>query len=178
MAVNEKSLLRKEVRVCLSSLTSAGIQERSSAICHDIKAHLAVCGAKTVAMFSPLHDEPQIWPLIEELAKVMHVVLPRVEGDNMQFYPYSGELSSGAYGIMEPVHGNPVMPGEIDVIIVPGVAFTNKGARMGRGKGFYDRYLSQSDFCGLKLGVCFKEQLVGELPLEEHDVKMDAVIYR
>lgn len=178
MAVIDKSLLRKEVRVRLSSLTSAEIQDRSSAICHDVNAHLAVSGAKTVAMFSPLHDEPQIWPLIEELAKVMLVALPRVEGDYMQFYPYSGELSSGAYGIMEPAQGNPVMPGEIDVIIVPGVAFTNKGARMGRGKGFYDRYLSQTDFCGLKLGVCFKEQLIGELPLEEHDVKMDAVIYR
>jgi 5-formyltetrahydrofolate cyclo-ligase len=69
MAVIDKSLLRKEVRVRLSSLTYAEIQDRSSAICHDVNAHLAVSGARVVAMFSPLHDEPQIWSLVEELAK-------------------------------------------------------------------------------------------------------------
>ena len=49
---------------------------------------------------------------------------------------------------------------------------------MGRGKGFYDRYLSQEEFRGLKIGVCYNEQIVGELPVEPHDVKMDCVVHK
>ena len=71
-----------------------------------------------------------------------------------------------------------VLPDEIDAIVVPGVAFTVKGVRMGRGKGFYDRYLAQSGFAALKIGVCYREQLVPDIPAEPHDVAMDAVIYK
>ena len=49
---------------------------------------------------------------------------------------------------------------------------------MGRGKGYYDKYLSQNDFSALKIGVCYKEQLVDEIPVEKHDVMMDVVIYK
>lgn len=61
-------------------------------------------------------------------------------------------------------------------IVVPGTAFTQAGARMGRGRGYYDKYLSQPGFRGVKVGVCYAHQLVGELPVEPHDVFMDYVI--
>lgn len=79
---------------------------------------------------------------------------------------------------MEPAgDARAVMPFEIDAVVVPGVAFTKDGARMGRGKGFYDKYLSKNEFRALKIGVCFKEQVLDGLPVEPHDVKMDVVIY-
>ena len=63
-----------------------------------------------------------------------------------------------------------------DFIVVPGVAFTAAAARMGRGRGYYDKYLSQPGFRGVKAGVCYAHQLVGELPVEPHDVFMDYVV--
>jgi len=96
----------------------------------------------------------------------------------MRFYDYApGELCRGAFGIAEPsVAERPCDPADIDFIVVPGVAFTAAGARMGRGRGYYDKYLSQPGFRGVKAGVCYAHQLVVELPVELHDVFMDYVV--
>lgn len=175
--VSDKKALRRAVRARIAQLGEVEAQERSLAICCELKKHLAVCGARVVALFAPLGDEPQIWPLVEQLSATMSVLLPRVEGDVMNFYSYEkGALASGAYGIAEPQGGLPVGACEIDAIVVPGVAFTLNGGRMGRGKGYYDKYLSQNDFTALKIGVCYREQLVPELPLEPHDIRMDVVV--
>lgn len=170
-------MLRKAVRTRLAAMSDADKEQQSTAICHSLKAHIAVTGARVVALFSPLPDEPRIWPLVEDLSKSMAVLLPRIEGDVMNFYCYSPEsMSSGAFGILEPVGGEPVAPYEIDVMVVPGVAFTSGGGRMGRGKGFYDRYMSRNDFRALKIGVCYAEQLIESIPMEPHDIKMDFVV--
>ena len=179
MELSDKATLRRTVRTRLAQMSADERQERSKAICDEVKKHLAVSGAGVVALFSPLADEPQLLPLIDSLAGRLSVVLPRVEGDIMNFYCYDkSSMAIGAYGINEPQQGLLVKASEIDAIVVPGVAFTKDGARMGRGKGFYDKYLSQSDFSALKIGVCYREQLVPEIPTEPHDVSMDVVIYK
>ena len=175
----DKRVLRRAVRERIAMIDAPDAQVRSVAICEEVKRHIAVCGARVVALFSPLHDEPQLWSLVEELAQSMSVVLPRVEGDVMNFYSYDKRMmAAGAFGINEPQGGVPVQACEIEAIVVPGVAFTESGARMGRGKGFYDRYLSQNDFSALKIGVCYREQIVPDIPAEPHDVPMDIVIYK
>ena len=172
-------MLRKAVRTRLAAMSDADKEQQSTAICHSLKAHIAVTGARVVALFSPLPDEPRIWPLVEDLSKSMAVLLPRIEGDVMNFYCYSPEsMSSGAFGILEPVGGEPVAPYEIDVMVVPGVAFTLTGDRMGRGKGYYDKYMSLEEFRAVKIGVCYDVQLVDVLPTEIHDVKIDSIIYK
>ena len=83
-----------------------------------------------------------------------------------------GQLTSGAYGIPEPNPDAPVVSAaEIDLILVPGMAFDASGRRLGRGKGYYDRFLS--DFHGKTMGIC--GQLMEEIPVEQHDITMDAV---
>ena len=83
----------------------------------------------------------------------------------------------GAFGIEEPgPQAELCDPGELDLIVVPGVAFTAAGQRMGRGRGYYDRYLSQPGVRAVKVGVCFAHQLVVSLPVEPHDVTMDRVV--
>ena len=177
--MSDKKLLRRAVRERLAMIDADDVLERSVAICEDVKKHLAVSGAKVVALFSPLGDEPRLWSLVEQLAQSLSVVLPRVEGDSMNFYSYDNKLMAiGAYGINEPQSGVLVPACKIEAIVVPGVAFTVNGARMGRGKGFYDKYLSQSGCRALKIGVCYREQVVPDIPTEPHDVKMDTVIYR
>lgn len=177
MGNEDKKQLRRAVRARMTQIGKEEAQERSMAMCDELERYIAVSGGKVVALFSPLADEPQLWPLVERLAQELTVVLPRVEGEVMNFYPYGKDvMATGTYGINEPQAGVPVNPCEIDVVVVPGVAFTDCGVRMGRGKGFYDRYLSQSGCRALKIGVCYREQVVESIPAEPHDVKMDLVI--
>ena len=65
---------------------------------------------------------------------------------------------------------------DIDVMVVPGVAFTSVGDRLGRGKGYYDRYMAREGFRAQTIGVCYSCQLCDELPVEEHDRRVDRVI--
>ena len=103
--------------------------------------------------------------------------MPRIEGDDMEFYDIAEGLKKGAFNIMEPIAATPIEPSEIDVMIVPGVVFTRSGARCGRGKGFYDKYLSREGFRAHTIGVCYPCQIVEKLPTEEHDKVLDKVIY-
>ena len=179
MGNKDKALLRRAVRARIAQIAEDEAYERSKVMCDELEHRIALSGAKVVALFSPLADEPQLWPLVERLAQTQSVVLPRVEGDVMNFYIYDKDtMAIGSYGINEPHDGQPVAPCEIDAVVVPGVAFTKNGARMGRGKGYYDKYLSQDDFAALKIGVCCREQIVDFIPTEPHDVMMDVVIYR
>lgn len=135
-------------------------------------------GAGTVAFFSALPDEPPTGKWLERWSRIKQLVLPRVEGETMQFYDYDPlTMERGAFGILEPGGGaSRCAPHQIDLVIVPGTAFSAEGYRCGRGRGYYDRYLSQEGFRASKIGVCYAHQLVESLPCEEHDVRMDEVI--
>lgn len=133
--------------------------------------------ARTVAVFAALPDEPATDEVLARWASTRRVVLPRVEGDAMRFYACRPDaLVFGAFGILEP-QGERLCPaGEIDLVVCPGVAFTADGRRLGRGRGYYDRYLGDPAFRGFRVGVCYAHQLVDDLPVEPHDVRMDRVI--
>ena len=134
--------------------------------------------ARVVALYAALPDEPQSQEFITEWHDHKRIVLPRVEGDTMQFYDYRPDrMQSGAFGINEPQGCKPCPPEDIDVMIVPGVGFTAEGKRMGRGKGFYDRYLAQRGFHATTIGVCLKEQILPAIPTDPHDKAVDKVIF-
>ncbi len=133
--------------------------------------------ARTVAVFAALSDEPATDEVLARWASTRRVVLPRVEGDAMRFYACRPDaLVFGAFGILEPQGERPCPAGEIDLVVCPGVAFTADGRRLGRGRGYYDRYLGDPAFRGFRVGVCYAHQLVDDLPVEPHDVRMDRVI--
>ena len=133
--------------------------------------------ARTVAVFAALPDEPATDEVLARWASTRRVVLPRVEGDAMRFYACRPDaLVFGAFGILEPQGERPCPAGAIDLVVCPGVAFTADGRRLGRGRGYYDRYLGDPAFRGFRVGVCYAHQLVDDLPVEPHDVRMDRVI--
>ena len=133
--------------------------------------------ARTVAVFAALPDEPATDEVLARWASTRRVVLPRVEGDAMRFYACRPDaLVFGAFGILEPQGERPCPAGEIDLVVCPGVAFTADGRRLGRGRGYYDRSLGDPAFRGFRVGVCYAHQLVDDLPVEPHDVRMDRVI--
>ena len=146
-----------------------------------IEALPAFREARCVACFCALPDEPPTGAVLRRWSRDRRVVVPRVEGEAMQFYDYRPEaVVRGAFGIDEPLvaDGCRLCPPEaIDLLVVPGVAFTRDGARLGRGRGYYDHYLAQSAVHACCVGVCFAHQLVDALPVEPHDRPMDAVCW-
>ena len=132
--------------------------------------------ADTVMAYAAIPPEVNLSPVLEAiLAAGKTLVLPRCEQDGIMTARRIGDLRqliSGAYGILEPKPDAPVVSAaEIDLVLVPGLAFDRTGRRLGRGKGYYDRFLA--DFRGKAMGIC--GQLMPEIPVEQHDITMDAV---
>lgn len=174
---NNKRDARRAIRSEIAKLSTEEKTALSSQIFSKIATSKEIEQAAVVALFIALSDEPQTTDFIERLlSQNKRVVVPRIEGEKMEFYDISDGVAVGAFGIMEPIATVPVKPSEIDVMIVPGVAFTRNGARLGRGKGFYDKYLSHSDFQAYTIGVCYPCQLIENLPTEEHDRGLDLVV--
>lgn len=142
-------------------------------------AHQRLKDARTVMLYYSLPDEVYTHTLVDALlASGKRVLLPRVTGEGtMELRCYTGpqSLEQGAYNIMEPVGEVFSDYAQIDLAVIPGVAFDRQLNRMGRGKGYYDRLLPQLG-CAYKIGICFDFQLVESIECEEHDIKMDEVI--
>lgn len=180
----EKNELRRVVKERFRALDDGQKQQKSARLIERLSEILAQREISVVALFSPMNDEVQIAPLVEKLAKEggCRVVLPRVESMSdgqaeMEFYDYNpAQMAVGAFGIIEPQAGEPCSASEIDVMVVPGVAFDRNGGRLGRGKGYYDRYISREGFRAECIGVCFDYQLFDKLPTEPHDKAMDMVV--
>ena len=95
----------------------------------------------------------------------------------MRFYDYNPTtMTSGAYGISEPPGEVECNAEDIDIIIVPARAFTRSGIRLGRGGGFYDKYMSLKGFRAHKSGVACEWQIFDSLPYADHDILVDEVI--
>lgn len=132
--------------------------------------------AKHVLVYHSLPDELSTHTFIEKWHGTKHLYLPRVNGNTLEILPYDAlGLQSGAFNIEEPT-GDEIVDGkDIDLIIVPGIAFDYKGNRVGRGKGYYDRLLRETT--AIKIGVGYDFQLLEEdIEVEDHDVKVNAVI--
>ena len=178
MNKESKQKIRQESKARVRAISAEERASRSALIFSRIAALPALQSAEMIALYASLPDEPQTAEIIEQLSHSHRIVLPRVAGEDMDFYPYEADnIKRGAFGISEPQSADAISPAEVDLIIVPGVAFTRNGKRLGRGKGYYDKYLSKEGFRATKIGVCYNEQLVEEIPDEPHDIIMDDVIF-
>jgi 5-formyltetrahydrofolate cyclo-ligase len=130
-------------------------------------------------LYNALSDEVPTQALMDKLvAQGKTVLLPCVINDtDMELRRYTGpqDLQTGSFGIQEPTGELFTDYDTIDVAIIPGMAFDAEGHRLGRGKGYYDRFLSRVPHL-YKIGLCFSWQLVDHVPYDEHDIKMDEVI--
>lgn len=144
---------------------------QSEIICRLVKNSKAWRDSHSVMLFMPLKDEVDVDMLLNSEDK--EIFIPRVNGDDLEVCRYDRDrLAVGAFGILEPATVPELVEGP-GLVLVPGLAFTKDGKRMGRGKGFYDRFLAGRN-C-LKYGIAFPEQIVDDLPVEPHDVVLDGV---
>lgn len=131
--------------------------------------------ADRILMYHSLPDELSTHDFLNKWAGRKSFFLPRVNGVNLEILPYDqSRLELGSFHIEEPTGNDTVEPSEIEMVVVPAVAYDRRGNRLGRGKGFYDRLLKNTS--AAKVGIGYDFQLIDEVPAEPHDVSMDIVI--
>jgi len=137
--------------------------------------------AKLVMVYYGVKSEVATKGIIEKALKQgKRVVLPVTNFENNSLKPVEitslEELKKTKFGLMEPRNGKEVKKSEIELIVVPGVAFDGKGSRIGTGRGFYDSLLGKISTKVPLVGLCFEENFQESLPSESHDVKMNIVV--
>ena len=147
----------------------------SAAICAHVKQLPEWASSQVVLLFAALPDEPDVVRLWDESKQIC---LPRFRADRSYEAAHVGNLAdlvSGQFGILEPP-GSAVCagPSEVDLVVAPGMAFDAAGFRLGRGRGFYDRWLE--GLTAFRCGIGFDHQLVSDVPHELHDARMDVVV--
>lgn len=179
--VSAKEALRLRMRSVLRGMSPDTREAESRKVCARLESLEVWLRAKSVLFYAPMASEVDVWPaLVRGLAFGKTVTLPRFEAETGVYSAVSirdpeADVSVGKFGIREPKADLKVIPvNRLDFVLVPGLAFTWDGCRLGRGKGFYDRWLRI--FPGLTCGVAFHEQIVGDLPIEPHDVPLNCIL--
>lgn len=173
-----KKEIRQQILKKRNDMTSEEVHQLSQQICSNIKNLDVYKSADNICLYMPVNNEVDVTLLVDDAWNDGKTLwLPKTSGNTMGFYKFSDDtaLSVGTYGIMEPVSDECLVPDENTLIMMPGVAFSPDGGRIGYGGGYYDRYLNKWDTC-TTAAVCYQFQLLQELPVEEHDVSPDIIV--
>ena len=131
--------------------------------------------ADRILMYHSLPDEVSTHEFIDRWASRKRFFLPRVNGVGLDILPYDrSRLHLGAFNIEEPDGDDTASMSDIELVVVPGVAYDRRGNRIGRGKGYYDRLLH--DCKAVTMGVAYSCQLCDDIEPDEHDVPVHYVI--
>ena len=189
----EKAVMRRKMRKMLRECANEERRKYSSELVQRLLSHKRIADADAVIAFWPLPDEIDITEAIDTwYMEGKNVFLPKVVSETeMIMCRYDGysSLSSGSYGILEPM-GESVCIEELYpeiccdhkdacrmssvVMLVPGVAFDTSCHRLGRGKGYYDRYLFSRSL--YTIGICYPFQVVHHVPYSQHDIAMSELV--
>jgi 5-formyltetrahydrofolate cyclo-ligase len=175
MISSEKQMLRLHIEKSLRGLDDTERAAKSAVL----SKHLAQMLGEEAAIilgFAPMRFEPD-WLSCPPPGIV---ALPRIEGERLIFHRMGRpeELARGAFGAREPAADEATVMAIEDagVVLVPGVAFDSAGGRLGRGGGFYDRFLATPGLRARRIAVCFACQVVDRVPVEPHDAEVDAIV--
>lgn len=175
----DKKELRRSIRDCKRAMTEAEICSRSTILAEKFCATEQYKQAKTLYGYLPYNQEVRTVPILEQaLRDGKKVAVPKVCGDRMDFI-YMTDLSlveKSDMGIPEPVADGPIGDDPTALVLMPGLAFTENGDRMGYGGGFYDKFLA-SEPEHPTVALCYEFQMVKELPTEEYDIPVDLVLW-
>jgi 5-formyltetrahydrofolate cyclo-ligase len=199
--VPAKAVARLAARRLLRAIPSECVAEQSRVVCERVRAHAAFGACGSVAVYLPMADgrELDTWHLVEAMfgTEPKRVYVPKVEVDGHMRLLRAGSLAElralplNRWGCPEHTDemaggiADATDAGEIELVVVPALMFAPATlARLGRGKGFYDRFLARLDAArarqglppAFKLGVGFDEQMAESVPAEEHDIRMDAIV--
>jgi 5-formyltetrahydrofolate cyclo-ligase len=175
-----KGSLRREVRALRDALAPEQ-RERAAAVIHDrALAEIARVGPPaTVMAFWSFASEVPTGPLIERVSLQGHrVALPRIVDGELEarLYRPGDPVTETPFGAREPEGGSVLDPGEIEVVLTPGLAFDRRGYRVGYGKGYYDRFLARTGPRTTRMALCFALQVVEAVPAASFDLPVDVIV--
>lgn len=171
---------KKRVRELLAQkrrlLSKEDIAEQSSKVVAAVEQMPLFQSAKTVLIYYPTHNEVDLLSLIKRYKKEKTFLFPVVHRKTMTACPYEGnaKMHRGKFNIPEPTTEPYV--GDIDLILVPGVGFDKRGNRLGRGGGYYDKFITRLGRKTLLVGVGYDFQLVEEVPANRWDKRLDYLV--
>jgi 5-formyltetrahydrofolate cyclo-ligase len=180
-APDSKSPLREKLKQLRDQVDPAFAESASQGIWNILCKLAEFNKAKGIGAFASTPSEINTYSILEgslELGKRLY--LPKITKDKNQFYFYNVQdfkkLTKGPFGILEPSGNKPADWEEIDLVLVPGLAFDMTGNRLGFGKGYYDRVLPLLKKSTLTIGLGYSFQIVEKIPTESHDVPLKAVL--
>lgn len=179
-----KPALRRRFRDLLAGMTDVDRHAKSVSACTLLSTTPEFAAASVVMLYLSTAMEVDTAPLALKCWQAgKAVVVPKVSWDQRRMLPIEiaslqAGLTAGAHGIREPDAntGKPIPTDLIDLVVVPGLGFSETGYRIGRGMGFYDRFLAQPEFVGVSCGLAFSDQVVPEMPVLDHDVPLSMLV--
>lgn len=185
MELSEKAAVRSHMRALRRALAPGEHASRDAAILRNLGARddvqAAIARKSPFCLYLATSVEIDLAPLCERLWRAdVPVCVPCWNAAARIYFPArhvrNGRLVAGPCGIPEPAHPVSVAPESVGVWIVPGLAFTRTGDRLGYGGGWYDRMLAHAAAGALRLGVAYGFQIAEELPREPFDIRLDGVV--
>lgn len=177
-----KKELRQQLRERMADLSPEELHRRSLAACSLLAETREFERAEIVLVFLSLRAEVDTTPLVLRAWRDgKRVLAPKVSWEERRMLPIeirslSDDVRESPLGLREPVGGMPVPVANIDLVVVPGLGFDRMGNRIGRGRGFYDRFLAHRDFDGVACGFAIECQVVERIPVGDHDVQVDMLV--
>ncbi len=172
-----KKLFRKKIKELKINHSEEQLKAKSELVFANLNSIPILKNHNNILAYWSLSDEVNThqWINLNYIHK--NIYLPVIDNNDIVIKLYTGEnnmIETPPFGIKEPV-GKAIFDFSlIDLIIVPGVAFDKQGNRLGRGKGYYDRFLPKTN--SIKIGICFDFQLFDNIPCSSSDIKMDYVV--
>src|SRR4030042_5944064 len=175
----QKHIIRKEILIKRIKLSKIDINNKSGIITKKILDLLPVYNKKHYLIYLPIDNEVNTKKIIDNLLKLKKkIFLPAFSKKTKtwivhQFIDWK-KIEVGPFNILQPVNSEIVNMQNLDIALIPGVAFDQRGNRLGYGKGVYDKLLA--DCNALRIGLAYDFQLVGPLPTNKHDLRMDMIV--
>ncbi len=174
----QKRQLRRSCRQVRNELSEPTRQQASLSICGWIASWSIFQHSSAILAYMPIPGEVDLTPLLKRQPHKCWV-LPRIiptENHRMVLHPYeAGRLIRHPFGMAEPAADLPViLPNDVQLALVPGLAFDRQGRRLGYGGGYFDRFLRE--FSGISLGITFQALLLDQLPFDDDDVPVQWIV--
>lgn len=174
----DKKTLRSQIKEQKRQMTAHQIESASQRLTELFVATEQYRQAKTVYGYLPYNQEVRTTGLLQRaLQEGKRVAVPKIYGDEMRFI-YLDDLSlveKSSFGIPEPIADEPVADDPTALVLMPGLAFTKRGDRMGYGGGYYDKFLANEPHHPT-VALCYDFQIVDRIPTDDYDIPVDIVL--